>query len=320
MPIAIENDIRSSPVVVPPPAHIPVLLREAIAALAVRPGGRYVDATLGGGGHARAILEQAQPGGSLLGMDADPAALEIARSALSPFAQAALLVQANFAHLELVCRSYQFHPLDGILFDLGLSSMHLGAGRGFSFTEDSPLDMRYDPAQELTAAHIVNRYPETELARILAKYGEERHARRIARRILENRPIATARELGRVVEMAVGRRGRLHPATRTFMALRIATNNELENLAQALPQGLGLLRPGGRLVVIAYHSLEDRLVKEFISRESRACLCPPRIPVCLCHHQPTLRPLSRRVITPSPQEVRANPRSRSARMRVAERL
>lgn len=299
--------------------HIPVMVGEVLQALEVRPGGKYVDATVGGGGHSAAILKAA-PGVELLGIDADLSALEVARAYLEPFGSQARLVQGNFANLEELCAGYGFRPVDGILMDLGMSSLQLVGGRGFSFSEVAPLDMRYDPTQKLSADTIVNLYPEGELARILDHYGEERHARRIARRIVENRPIATAWELARVVEMVVGRRGRLHPATRTFLALRLAVNQELENLAAALEQTLPLLRSGARLAVIAYHSLEDRLVKGFMAREARACLCPPRTPVCLCHHLPALKLLSQRFVTPSTAEVRANPRSRSARMRVAERL
>ena len=304
-----------------PALHRPVMVAEVVAGLAPAPGGRYVDCTVGGGGHAAALLAAAGPGARLLGLDADPQAVATARDSLSSFGDAVQVVQANFVHLEAVCTQYGFRPVDGILFDLGLSSLQLAAGRGFSFQEDAPLDMRYDPAQELTAADIVNHFPEAELVRILYKYGEERHARRIARRILENRPLSTARELAEVVALALGgKRSRLHPATRTFLALRLVVNRELENLASALTQSLNLLRPGGRLAVLSYHSLEDRVVKDFISREARGCVCPPRTPVCLCQHSPTLRPLSRRVITPSAEEVKHNPRSRSARLRVAERV
>lgn len=304
-----------------PAVHRPVMVAEVLEGLGVASGGRFVDGTVGGGGHAAAILTAGGAGTHLLGLDADPSALETARPVLAPFGEAALLVHANFSLLGTVCGSYQFRPVDGILFDLGMSSLQLEAGRGFSFQEDAPLDMRYDPTQEVTAADIVNHYPGAELVRLLYRYGEERHARRIARCILENRPLGTARELAEVVAMAVGGgRGRLHPATRTFLALRLSVNGELENLADALGQTVGLLRPGGRLVVLSYHSLEDRVVKDFISRESRQCLCPPRTPVCLCHHVPTLRPVGRRVMTPTAEEIRANPRSRSAKLRVAERL
>jgi 16S rRNA (cytosine1402-N4)-methyltransferase len=297
------------------------MVAEVIDFLRVTPGGRWVDCTLGAGGHAAAILDASGPGAHLLGLDADPTALEVAQSTLAPYGEAALLIQTNFSHLEIACKTHKYLPVDGILFDLGMSSLQLEAGRGFSFQEDAPLDMRYDPSQEHTAADIVNYYPEAELARILYKYGEERHARRITRLILENRPLSTSRELAQVVGIALGGgRSRLHPATRTFLALRLVVNQELENLASALGQALNLLRPGGRLVMLSYHSLEDRVVKDFIRRESRRCLCPSRTPVCLCSHIPTLLPVSRKVFTPTPQEIRNNPRSRSAKLRVAERL
>lgn len=302
--------------------HISVLLEEAIEGLNVQRGGRYVDATVGGGGHALTILEDASPGGQLLGMDADPEAIKRARGRLEPYSGSVLLVNENFRHLEEICTGYGFRPVNGILFDLGLSSLQLEEeGRGFSFQHDSPLDMRFSPTQTLTAGDIVNTFSEEELSGLLEKYGEERRSRRIAREILANRPINTTLVLARVVEKAVGgARGRIHPATKTFQALRIAVNSELESLEMALAQTIGLLGYGGRLVVISYHSLEDRLVKGFLRREARGCLCPPGTPVCLCGHLPTLRLLTRKVITPSPAEIKANPRSRSAKMRVAERL
>ena len=302
--------------------HLSVMVDEVVDSLRVAPGGRrYVECTLGPGGHSAAVLGAGGPGTQLLGLDADPSALEAAQSTLASYSESTLLIQANFSHLEIACKTHGYLPVDGILFDLGMSSLQLEAGRGFSFQEDAPLDMRYDPSQKLTAADIVNHYPEADLARILYKYGEERHARRITRRILENRPLATSRELAEVVESALGGgRGRLHPATRTFLALRLVVNQELENLASALGQALNLLRPGGRLVVLSYHSLEDRVVKDFIRRESRQCLCPSRTPVCLCNHIPTLWPVSRKVMAPTPQEIKSNPRSRSAKLRVAERL
>jgi 16S rRNA (cytosine1402-N4)-methyltransferase len=210
----------------------------------------------------------------------------------------------------------------GVLFDLGLSSLQLnGSGRGFSFMHDAPLDMRFNPAQEVTAADIVNTASEAELARIIATYGEERHSRRVARLIVKERPVTSTMHLARIVEKAVGRRsGRIHPATRTFQALRIAVNLELENLEATLKQALDLLGCHGRLVVISYHSLEDRIVKRFMQQEARGCICPPATPVCICGHEPRLKLVTRKVITPSEAEVQANPRSHSARLRVAERV
>ena len=297
-------------------SHIPVLVDAVTENLRVLPGGRYLDATVGGGGHAAEVLRR---GGLLLGMDADPTALRVARESLGP---QAILVQGNFRSLELTCSLHHFQPLDGVLFDLGLSSLQLEeAGRGFSFLRDDPLDMRYDPSQTLTAQEIVNTYPEAELARLLNKYGEERRARRIARQLLRARPLYTTGSLVAAVLRTVGEaRGRLHPATRTFLALRLAVNQELESLALALPQAVRLLRPGGRLVVLSYHSLEDRIAKEFLARESRDCLCPPRTPVCICGHTASLRLITRKVLRPAPEEIVANPRSRSARLRAAERV
>ena len=305
------------------PTHIPVLLEEAIQALGVGPGGRYIDATLGAGGHAEAILEHSLPGGQLLGIDADPAAIEISRTRLAKHHDSILLVNDNFANLEAICLEHDFFPVHGILFDLGLSSLQLAtAERGFSFQQDAPLDMRFGPGQKVTAGDIVNTFSEEKLSGLLKNYGEERQHRKIARQIIKERPLKTTFELVRAVELAVGsRRGkRIHPATRTFQALRIAVNQELDNLETALKQAVNLLGIGGRLVVISYHSLEDRIVKRFMSQESRDCICPPGMPACICHHTACIRLLSRRAITPSAEEIKSNPRSRSAHLRAAERI
>jgi len=302
------------------PVHKPVMLEEAIGALHVVRGGRYVDCTVGGGGHAAAILEESSPGGQLLGIDADPHALRATEEKLRPYGRDFILVNENFRYLEDICDRYGFRPLHGILFDLGMSSLQLGeADRGFSFRQDSPLDMRFSDRQVLTAADIVNTYPETELSHLIERYGEERRSRRIARRIVERRPLSTTLELAQIVEQAVaGARGRIHPATKTFQALRIAVNQELENLEIALGQALNLLGSGGRIAAISYHSLEDRVVKAFLRREAQKCLCPPGTPACICRHIPRLKILSKKAIKPSLAEVQANPRSRSARMRVGE--
>ena len=303
--------------------HVPVMTREVVEALNVRPGGRYVDGTVGAGGHALAIIEAASPGGALLGIDKDPEALDVARKRLEPYGDDVRLVEGDFAELGRICREHGFAPVHGVLLDIGLSSLQVErAERGFSFLREGPLDMRFSPCQTLTAAQIVNEYPEDELADIIYRFGEEPRSRRIARRIVERRPLRTTTELAKVVEEAVGGRARRqsHPATRTFQALRIAVNQELLSLDAALPQAYGLLGDLGRLAVLSYHSLEDRLVKEFVRRESRDCICPPRQPVCTCGHKAGLRPISRGAVRPSPDEVAANPRSRSARLRVAERL
>lgn len=288
------------------PSHKPVLLKESISALQVRRGGRYIDCTVNGGGHAAVILEESAPGGQLLGIDADPEGIKVAKERFKSYGKDVILVNENFRYLENICARFGFRPVDGILFDLGMSSLQLEEpGRGFSFQQDSPLDMRFSPRQTLTAADIINTYPEHELARLLEKYGEERWSRQIARRIVERRPLKTTLELAGVVEQAVGRaRGRIHPATKTFQALRIAVNQEMESLELALVQALKLLGIGGRIVVISFHSLEDRLVKELFRRESRGCLCAPEVPVCVCGHTPNLRILTKKAVRPSPLSCR----------------
>ncbi|MDH4299237.1 MAG: 16S rRNA (cytosine(1402)-N(4))-methyltransferase RsmH [Dehalococcoidia bacterium] len=304
------------------PVHVPVLLDEVITALQPRPGSRFIDCTVGLGGHAAAILEEISPSGRLLGIDADPEAIKASQDRLRDRGKAVILVNDNFVNLEAICERYHFHPVDGILFDLGVSSLQLDtAERGFSFHLDAPLDMRFDPGQGLTASDIVNRFSEQELAKLIERYGEERHSRRIARHIVQNRPVATTVELARLVERVLGgKRARIHPATRTFMALRIAVNSELQNLELALRQTPNLLRPGGRLTVISYHSLEDRIVKQFMRYAAASCLCPPGTVMCRCGHVPTLKLISRKVIKPTSLEIESNPRSRSARLRIAERL
>jgi 16S rRNA (cytosine1402-N4)-methyltransferase len=306
------------------PVHVPVLLDEVVAGLQPRPGGRFIDCTVGLGGHAAAILERILPSGRLLGIDADPDATNISKDKLRVYGEAVTLVNDNFVNLEAICKEYLFHPVDGILFDLGVSSLQLDtAERGFSFHLDAPLDMRVNPEQGLTASDIVNRFSEQELAQLIQRYGEERHSRRIARYIVRNRPITTTAELAQLIEQASGassRRSKIHPATRTFMALRIAVNKELQNLELALKQTPDLLRPGGRLTVISYHSLEDRIVKQFMRYAASGCVCPPGTVICRCGHVPTLKLISRKVIKPTSLEIESNPRSRSARLRIAERL
>jgi 16S rRNA (cytosine1402-N4)-methyltransferase len=304
------------------PIHVPVLIEEVIEALNVQPGKRYVDCTLGAGGHAAAILEKSLPHGQLLGIDTDPEAIRVAKTRLSDYTESSIFVNGNFASLESICEQNDFLPIHGVLFDLGISSIQLDtAERGFSFQHDGPLDMRFGPAQELTGADIINALPEDKLAQLIRIYGEERYSRQIARCVMRNRPISSTLELARIVERSItSRRGRIHPATRTFLALRIAVNRELENLVVALKQTIDCLAHQGRLVVISYHSLEDRLVKEFMKREARGCICPPGTPVCTCEHVPSLKLISKKVITPSLGEIESNPRSRSAKLRVAERL
>jgi 16S rRNA (cytosine1402-N4)-methyltransferase len=303
-------------------AHIPVLVEETVQSLAVQPGGRYIDCTLGGGGHATAILERSYPGGQLLGIDADPEALKIARAKLMQHRDSVLIINDNFTNLEAICYRNDFFPVHGILFDLGLSSLQLnGNGRGFSFQHEAPLDMRLNPEQSVTAADIVNTYSEPALAHLIREYGEEVNSRRIAHRIVQERPIENTLQLARMVEQVIGgRKGKIHPATKTFQAIRIEVNHELENLELALHQAVNLLGYGGRLVIISYHSLEDRIVKRFIKRESKDCICPAGTPICICGHTASLQQIKKRIVTPSEAEIKVNPRSRSARLRVVERI
>ena len=290
------------------PYHVPVLVQEVLSALQVKPGGSYVDCTVGEGGHASAILEAASPGGRLLGIDMDLQALKTAERVLWSYRDSSVLVNENFRDLEQVAERHGFTPVDGILFDLGLSSLQLqGGGRGFSFRTEEPLDMRFDNRQEITAWDVVNEYTSEELARVLSTYGEERRSNRIAKAIVYSRPIDTSLRLAQVVQRATRRPlGRIHPATRTFQAIRIEVNRELDNLESVLGQAVSLLKAGGKLVVISYHSLEDRIVKLFLRYADRKAR--------------TLHRDNIRIIPPSKEEVRTNPRSRSARLRVAERI
>ncbi|MGI5835495.1 MAG: 16S rRNA (cytosine(1402)-N(4))-methyltransferase RsmH [Chloroflexota bacterium] len=306
-------------------SHVPVMFREVIEALKPRDGGRYVDGTTGAGGHAAGILEAAGPNAKLLGLDADPDALAIAKEKLARFGDRVELVNVNFRHLAEVAREKGFVPADGVLLDLGISSMQLDrSARGFSFRTDSPLDMRFDPRQSVTAADIVNGASEAELRKILYEFGEERAAARIARAIVRRRSterIETTGQLVDIVSKAVGpRREGINPATKTFQALRIAVNQELESLREALPQALEILAKGGRLAVIAFHSLEDRIVKEFMRHEASECICPPGLPVCVCGKKPSLRLVNKKPQTPAFEEIQRNPRARSAKLRVAEKI
>ncbi len=285
-----------------PSAHTPVLLKEVIEALAPRSGGRYIDGTVGAGGHAAEILKASGPDGQLLGLDGDLEALAIARKTLEPFGSRAGLVRANFNQIEAIAAAQNFIPAHGVLLDLGLSSIQLkNPARGFSFT-GSTLDMRMDPTSDTTAANLVNEMDETELANLIYEYGEEPYSRRIARRIVEARPIASAQALADVIEQAVGRRGRTHPATKTFQALRLAVNRELENVVTVLPQLARVTAQDGRAAIITFHSLEDRLVKRFFKTN------------------PDWKNLTKHPRQPSRAEVLSNPRARSAKLRVAERV
>jgi 16S rRNA (cytosine1402-N4)-methyltransferase len=286
-----------------------------------RSGGCYIDATLGAGGHAAGILDASAPDGRLLAVDADPEAIAFAEQVLQPFGDRVISQVADFRHLQAVASAWGFGQVDGILMDLGLSSRQLAdAERGFSFSQDGPLDMRLDRSRGRNAADLVNHLSEADLADLLWRYGEERHARRIARAIVAARPVTTTGQLAGLVERVVPRREKIHPATRTFQALRIAVNDDLEALSLALIQSRDLLRPGGRLAVIAFHSLEDRLVKRFYQQEARDCVCPPEMPCCVCQHRATLRVVTPKAVRPTSGEIARNPRSRSARLRIAERL
>jgi len=313
------------------PVHVPVLLAEAMEYLAVRPGGTYIDCTTGLGGHSSAIAEAMGADGRLLCIDQDREALEFARTKLAPFGRRVSFVHGNFRELASLAAREGFHDVDGILMDLGVSSLQFGeAGRGFAFSLEGPLDMRMNrSADEITAAEIVNTWDERSLADLFFEYGEERQSRRIAAAVVRARPIETTWELARAVEQAVGgarRQSQIHPATKVFLALRIRVNGELDSLHAGLPQAHSLLGfgtgrdNGGRLVVISFHSLEDRIVKQYIRREATECLCPPQLPVCRCGHVATLRELTKRAVRPGEAEIAANPRARSAVLRACQRI
>lgn len=302
--------------------HRPVLYHEIIHALRPQPGGRYVDCTIGAGGHAEGILHASSPDGRLLGLDVDPVAIELARERLSAYGSRVYLVRDSYAAVPVHLTALGWKEVDGIVMDLGVSSMQLDTPeRGFSFQADTPLDMRFDPGNPRTAADLVNRLAEDELAEIIFRYGDEMRARQVARAIVTARPVHTTGQLANIIASATrSRRPGLHPATKTFQALRIAVNREIDNLTAALPEMLAVLTSGGRLAVIAFHSIEDRVVKQFFRRESQDCLCPPRQPVCTCGHKAVLKQVTAKPIRPQPEEVEQNPRARSARLRIAEKL
>ncbi len=308
--------------------HLPVMVDEVIESLAPVPGSLHIDATVGGGGHSRRILEANSPDGRLLGLDADQAAIARARERLAGFGERVTLRQANFEELASVAGEAGFAPADGILFDLGLSSYQLAdPQRAFSFRAEGSLDMRFDTSRGVPASTLIAELDEKELGDLFRRFGEEPHARRIARAIVEQRrsePITTGAQLAEIVARAApvpprGRR-RVHPATRVFQALRIAVNRELETLPVALAGAVETLGGGGRLAVISYHSLEDRIVKRFIAAERRGCICPPEAPVCICGRSPRLAPIGPQPRRPSADEIARNPRARSALLRSARRL
>jgi 16S rRNA (cytosine1402-N4)-methyltransferase len=301
--------------------HIPVLGSEVVAALAVHPGGSYIDCTVGEGGHTAMLLGAPNPALRVLGIDLDEDALGRARASLADFGDAVSFAHGSYVDMKALAVEAQMYGADGVLMDLGLSSLQLETGeRGFSFRAEARLDMRFDRSQAQTAWDVVNRGQERTLADLIYRLGEEPKSRRIASAIVRARPVETTTELAEIVARATGgKRGRIHPATRTFQAIRMAVNEELENIEAGLEGAVQTLKPGGRLAVISYHSLEDRAVKGFFRRESRDCICQPEVLSCECGHEASLRRVNKKVIKPTRQEIEANPRARSARLRVAER-
>jgi 16S rRNA (cytosine1402-N4)-methyltransferase len=308
--------------------HISVMLREVLEHLNCKPGQIVVDGTLGGCGHAEAILKQITPGGRLIGVDQDPAAVAHAKAVFAKREKDVTLFHENYANLASILAEIGIAGVDGILLDLGLSLYQLeGSGRGFSFTRDEPLDMRMNTESERSAGDLIHRADQTELARIFRVYGEERWAGRIAGAIVKRRrqgPIQSARALAELVSDSVPKRAaarsRIHPATRVFMALRIAVNRELDRLEAFMDVAAQLLNPGGRICVLSFHSLEDRIVKHRLRQYASPCSCPPDFPVCRCNLLPQLRILTRKPVRPSPEEIRNNPMARSTRLRAAEKL
>ena len=307
--------------------HKPVLYKEIIHALQPGSGGRYVDGTLGAGGHARGILEASAPDGQLLGFDVDPQALTIARETLAPYEHSIHLVQASYTTLSDQLKQIGWSEVDGIVLDLGASSMQFDTHeRGFSFQHDAPLDMRFGPQMLQTAADLVNTYSERELADLIYEYGEDRDARKIAQAIVKSRPLHTTRELVAVIESVSPRRGSfgklrsVHPATRTFQALRIAVNEELASIESVLPQAVASLRSGGRLAVISFHSLEDRIVKEFFREQSKDLINPPYERRYEVERKAIIKEVNRKPVQPSEEETKDNPRARSAKLRIAEKI
>ncbi|HZK17655.1 MAG TPA: 16S rRNA (cytosine(1402)-N(4))-methyltransferase RsmH [Anaerolineaceae bacterium] len=307
-----------------PPAsqpHRSVLYQETIEYLAPKSSGRYLDCTAGAGGHSYGILEASSPCGQLIAIDLDPTAIQLTSERLRPFGQRAIVVHDSYLNAARILQRKGWDKVDGILLDLGVSSMQLDqVERGFSFRTDAPLDMRFDPTTGETAADLVNRLSEKELADVIWKYGEERLSRRIARRIIQNRPVLTTTQLADAVRSAIGAaRGRIDPATRTFQAIRIAVNDELHTIEEAIPGLIELLNPKGRLVIISFHSLEDRLVKLAFRRESVDCLCPPEQIICTCGHKASVKILTPRPVVAGEEEVNENLRARSAKLRAIEK-
>jgi 16S rRNA (cytosine1402-N4)-methyltransferase len=316
-----QSEIRN-----PEIEHVPVLLREAIEYLAPQAGGVYVDGTLGAGGHTEEILRRSAPDGAVVALDRDVEAVERSRKRLSVYGERAVLRQANFRDIDRVLGGLGIGAVDGVLLDLGVSWFHLKTPeRGFSFLLDGPLDMRMDRRGGRTAADLVSRLPREELARVIREYGEEQKAGAIARAIEKARargPITSTVQLAEIISSVFPPHlpRRIHPATRTFQALRIAVNDEVESLREGLRQAHRVLKPGGRMVVISFHSLEDRVVKQLFASWAKGCTCPPRVPVCVCGQKPSVRVLTKKPVLPSEEEVERNPAARSAKLRAAEKI
>jgi 16S rRNA (cytosine1402-N4)-methyltransferase len=305
-----------------PSPHIPVLYHEIINALAPYSGGLYIDGTLGAGGHAMGILAASDPDGKLLGIDLDPQALVIANRHLSVFKDRVFVRQGTYVDMASFVKEIGWLFVDGIILDLGVSSIQLDTKeRGFSFLYNAPLDMRFGDQTSFNAADLVNSLAENDLANIIWKYGEEKYSRKIARMICQNRPINTTFELANLVKKAYGNQySQIHPATRTFQAIRIAVNQEMQAIESVVPQAIRLLKPGGKLAIISFHSLEDRIVKSIFRTESKDCICPPNQPLCTCNHIKSIKEVNRKPIEASPEEITNNPRARSAKLRIAEKL
>jgi 16S rRNA (cytosine1402-N4)-methyltransferase len=301
--------------------HIPVLFSEVLDLLRPQPGGQYIDGTLGAGGHTTGILEASAPDGRVLVFDRDLEAIQFTRSRLEKFGERVVYINASYAMMDKLAGKYGFTAVEGVLLDLGLSSRQLAdASRGFSFLREGPLDMRFDSSLETTAADLINDLTKEELVTIFRKYGEVKRSERIARTIVENRPLHTTAELADLIKAVIRQKGRIHPATQVFQALRIAVNDELAELETGIEAAINVLEPGGRLAIISFHSLEDRIVKHTFRDLSKDCICPPEQPICNCNVRAKVRLITRRAVMAKADEVSANPRSRSARLRVVEKI
>ena len=304
--------------------HIPVMLKETLEYLNPVPGGIYVDGTMGGGGHSLEILKRIAPVGRLIGIDRDPEAVRAASEKLKDYKDSFLPIHGNYVDVKEFLRDLEIDAVDGMLMDLGVSSYQLDAAeRGFSYQDDVRLDMRMDTTQDFSAYEVVNKYSAGELSKVIRDYGEERWAKRIARFIVDNRPITTTGELVEVIKKAVpasARRDGPHPARRTFQAIRIEVNQELSLLEDGIRNAVSILKPGGRLCIITFHSLEDRIVKTTFRNLKDPCICPPEAPVCICGKVPEVDIVTRKPIAPSDEELKINPRSRSAKLRVCQKL